>query len=806
MLQDLRHAFRQMGRQPVHHAAIVITLALGIGANAAIFGVIESVLLGSVAMGDPAEAVRIWMRNDARGAQRVASSLQDFEDVRDNVRTVNVAAYTAREGNLARDGGADRIAYALVTAGFFDVVATPPFRGRSFTSEDDATGAGDVVVVSHGFWQERLGGVPDAIGRSVFLDGAPVTIVGVAPAGFAYPDDEVVLWKPLAMHGDEAGSRGGRWLDVIARLRPGATIDQANAELGSFAAGLAEAHPETNRDWNAWAEPIHDVAVGNVRETLLIVWSVIGLVLLIACANVANLMLARAFARDREMAVRLALGARRSRLIRQMLVESMAAAGLGGAGALLIAQPLVRLMASLGQTTIPAGTEPGLDGRVMLYTAAITILTGLLVGLLPAIRGTERSPGHALRSARGAAGTRSKLRMGLVAVELALATVVLIGAGLYVRSLAAFGAVDAGIATENRLTLRVAPGWATRPERPQAEQLYGAIEEGIRAIPGVRSVGAINRLPLEGPWWGTTLSFRDRPPVPAPDRPRVLARVITTGYVEAAGLTLLRGRPLTSTDDANGQRVALISESTAHRHWPGGDPIGQIVTTEDPGNPASAWFTIVGIVSDVRYTGLAAEPDDVVYVTFAQGRFGHFGDWGMALIIETTGDPLARVDDVRDAIAAVDPGLPAFEMSTMRGRTDALLATYRYTVRLLTAFGCLALVLAALGTYAVIAFDVARQRGEIGVRIALGASRGNVARLVLARGMVPAGIGTIAGIVAAAALSPLVEEQIFGIAAIDAFTFVAIGLGLLATAALACWLPARRAMHMSPGEALSTEA
>jgi putative ABC transport system permease protein len=424
------------------------------------------------------------------------------------------------------------------------------------------------------------------------------------------------------------------------------------------------------------------------------------------------------------------------------------------------------------------------------------------MGVLPALRSGRT---ELLRSGRGTMGHAGRLRGTLVSAEVALSTTLLIGAGLLIRSLSAFGAVEVGVATENRLTLRIAPSWASVPERVAADALYRTIEERIEAVPGVTSVGAVNRMPLEGNWWSGGLAVRGRAPLPASQQPDVLNRIVTPGYFEAVGIRLLRGRLPDATDVATGQRVMVISETAARLIWNGDDPIGALVTNEDAGDAASAWYTVVGIVSDARYGGLDQPMSAVGYTTLAQGRWGHFGDWGMSLVVATSGEPTAVIPAVRAAVTSVDAGLPAYDVRTMRGRLDDALSSRRHTTRLLTVFAALALLLAAIGTYAVLAFTVSRQIPEIGLRIALGATAASVAALVLRRGVQPALLGIALGLVAAAASAPVIGGMLFGVQPLDATTFASIAALLSVVVIAACLLPAVRASRLSPARALSKE-
>jgi predicted permease len=804
--QDLRHALRRCAREPFFHLAVVLTLALGIGANTAIFSVVNAVLFDALPYPDADRLVRVWNRNDERALLRRDAALQDVRDWRERTGVFQaLAVFNPRSANLASADGADRIDYALVSPDFFRAFGVAPLRGRDFADQDNVPGHDHVAIVSHAFWRDRLGGDAAALGRTVQLDGVPTTVIGVMPAGFGFPQRSTALWKPFGMGPDDGGERGGRWVSVIGRLRSGVSPAHANRELETVARATAAEFPDTNRGWSTWIEPLQTTLTGNVRTPLLLIWATVGLVLLIACANVTNLLLARSIGRRRELAVRRALGAPRRRLIAQWLVESGVLAFLGGLLGVGLAWPALALVARLGETALAAGPPPRLDGRVLAFTFLISVVTGVLTGLIPSIVAAARASTSWLRAGRAEIGHSQRLRSALVGTEIALATTVLVGAGLLVRSLAALRDEPVGVSLENRITFRIAPPWTDGPQHAQADLIYRALEEKIRAVPGVIAVGSVNRMPLEGNWWSGDLTERGRPAATPADRLSVLNRVVTPGFFQAAGIRLLRGRLPDANDAANSARVIAVSETVARRLWNGRDPIGSNVTNEDPADTTSAWYTVVGIVSDVRYAALDSEPSAVTYTTLAQARWGHFGDWGMGVVVLTAGEPSALVPALRTAVIEVDPGLPIFQIGTFRDRIEGTLSARRQTTNMLLAFALLALALAALGTYAVLAFTVSRQVPELGLRMALGASAWSVTALVLQRGLRPAVAGVLAGLLAAGALAPLLGQLLFGVRPLDAVTLVVVSGTLLLVATAACLIPAWRAGRLQPRVALSTD-
>ncbi len=797
-----------MRRAPFFHVVVGLTLALGIGANTAIFGVVKAVLLEPLPYPDAESLVRIWNRHDGRGLLRVDASLQDLDDWRRGTRSFDAfAAWNSREGNLAGDAGpAERVAFAIVSPDFFRAFGVLPALGREFTIDENIPGNDDVAVVSHAFWRDRLGADPSVIGRTVLLDDRPLTIIGVMPQGFAFPFRETSLWKPFGMGRDDGGPRGGRWIDVVARLTRGVEPAVAVTELQTVARANAEAYPDSNEGWSTWLEPLRETIVGPTRSTLWLVWAAAALVLVIACANVANLLLARTLVRDQELAIRTALGADRGRLVRQLVMESLTLALLGGALGVMLARPGVALVARFGESALVGRAAPGVDGGVLVFTLCVSVATGLLMGTLPALRASGSRLSNALRAGgRGVVGRAGRSRRALVILEIALATTIVVGAGLLTRSLRAAARSDVGVAIENRLTLRIAPSWASLPEREQADAKFGRIQDRIRALPGVRAVGAVNRMPLEGPWWTGGITVRGRPIQLSSDRPRALHRVITPGFFEAAGVRLIRGRLPGERDTGGALPVLALSESAARTVFPGEDPIGRVITWEDPNEPTSVWHTVVGIVSDVRYDGLESAPSAAAYTTLAQSRWGHFGDWGMTLVIATASDPVASLAAIRASVEEVDPGLAVYEVLTMRSRVEHALAARRDTASLIAAFALLALALATLGTYAVLAFTISRQRPELGVRIALGATRRDVLAIVMRRGMTPAMLGVGMGLLGATAARPVLQHHVFGVTTLDPSTFAGTASLLLLVSAAACIVPAWRATRIDAVQAIAHE-
>jgi len=820
--QDLGYAVRAMRSNLGFTAVAVLSLALGIGANSAIFSLIHGVLLRPLPYPEPDRLVRIWPVRAQLGSSP-ATSLHDFEDWRAQSTVFeSMAVYAPRYGNLTRDALPRRISYSLASADFFTVVGLGPARGRTFTAGEDQPGNDSVAVVSHRFWQRELGGRGDVLGTTVTLDGRPLEVVGVMPPGFDFPPGRgTELWKPLGMRAEDSGDRGGRWIPALARLRSGVSRTAAQAEMTAIARRLAEAYPATNTGWGAALRPLHEEVVGDTRPALLILWAAVGLVLLIVCANLANLLLARGTARRQEIALRAVLGAGRWRLVRQLLSESLLLALAGGVAGLGLARLLLALLPALAGERVPLLDRVGLDPAVLVFTLALALVTGILFGLLPAIRCSRSDLATALKEgdARGLVPrAHGRVRAALVVAEVALSVVVLVAAGLLLRSLADLVRVDPGFGARGVLSLTVAPPWGfdytgVEPEefvrrmmadRARAAVFYRELLERVAALPGVASAGAVNRQPLEGPWWGNYFVVEGRPVPPPGEEMHALARVVMPGYSATLGIPLVKGRLLRSSDEAGAPRVVVINQAMARTFWPDADPLGQRIDLQDyPGPPA--WATVVGIVGDVRYAGLQMTPMPAFYRTFPQGRSGHFDDWGMRLLVRAEGDPLSLIAAVRREVAALDPGLPVYGVRRMDEVLAGAAGPERFRTVLLGGFAALALVLTAVGVYGVTAYTVALRTHEMGVRVALGAPRARLVGLVVGQGMALVGGGALVGLILALGLTRFLASLLYGVGATDPGTFVAVGLVLLAATLAACILPARRAARVDPILALRRE-
>jgi putative ABC transport system permease protein len=801
--QDLRFGARMLAKKPGFTLMAVLTLALGIGANTAIFSVINAVLLRPLPFPEPERLVRLYEKEtDAEVAsERLEVAPANFLDWQGQSRTLaGIAAWGEEEQALANQGQADPAVAAFVTANFFSVLGISPLHGRVFTSEEDQPGRDTVALLGHGLWQRRFGGDVQVVGQRVNLDGSQYMVVGIMPAGFQYPRG-AEIWTPLALNANQTQSREAHFLKVIARRHPQASLAQVRAEMATIADGLAQQHPATNKAWTVNVVSLFEDEVGQVRPTMLMLMGVVGLVLLIACANVSGLLLARSATRQTEITIRATLGANRSRLVRQLLTESALLAGFGGGLGLLLALWGVETLITLGPPEIPRLQSVGVDFRVLGFTLVMTVLTGPIFGLVPALQSSRFNLCESLKEGgRGAAGSRSQTRIfdALVVSEIALALVVLAGAGLLLNSFLRLQRVELGIQTSNVLTVVVnlpSARYSTDDWKAQRLNFYRQVIERLAALPGVMSVGAIDSLPLSGDQRGWT--FRKEGQTLAPsERPVAGFQVATTDYFRAMGMQLRRGRAFTEADRDGAQQVMIVNESFARRFYPNEDPLGQRIIIRNQPQACQ----IVGIVNDIRHFGPDKNPAPEIYVPYNQFAIG-----AVPLVIRTYSDPEALIGAVRKEIQAVDHEVAISKVRPMTQLMSSALAERRFVLLLLGIFASVAVLLAAVGIYGMMSSVVTARTREVGIRMAFGAQADDVLKLIIGRGLKLTFCGMAVGLVAAFALTRLMKTQLFGVSATDPATFAAIALLLIAVALLACYVPARRATKVDPMIALRCE-
>jgi putative ABC transport system permease protein len=798
-LSDIRFAGRGLIRNRVFALSAIATLALGIGANSAIFSVVNNVLLRPLPYPAPDRLVVVWGRYPEFG--RTSTSLPDYMDWRSGT-TGTFASMAARHSttfNFMTDGDPIQLKADRVTANFFATVGVQPMMGRAFRAEEELGGDDNVVILSHGFWQRQFGGRRDIVGSTILLNGVANEVVGVAPPAFRFWR-EVDLWAPARTDTPNANRRS-EYLTIFGRLRPAATLEQATAEMASVVKRLADEYPATNASLTSEVVTLHDQTVASVRSPLFVFATAVGLVLLIACANVANLLLARAASREREIAVRSALGASRGRLLRQLLTESTLVAAVGGIVGLLVASWAIGMLRASGTSLLPRLDEIRVDAVVVGFSLALSFVTGLLFGLAPALRLAAGSLHASIKEgARGAAGgAATRFRNALVLAEVALAVVLLVGAGLLIRSFDKLTRVDPGFNPQGILTYQVGLP-SSRYAPPTLPPTYAQLLEHSAAVPGVRAVALSADLPMLGAGYITfAVEGRVRPPQTEGAAPEdVQPFSVSPGYLEVMGLRLRRGRFIEARDVDGAGNVAVINTEFARRFIPEGqEALGKRVTFGNPADPAATWRTIVGVVDLVAQEGLDAKPYPQIYLPIAQAP-----QRGVYLSVRTEGEPLALVPGLREALRRVDAELPMNDVRTMQNRVDENIAAPRISVIVLTAFAGLALVLAAIGIYGVLAYAVAQRTREIGIRMALGANAGNVRRLIVRQGMTPAIVGLAVGLAGAYLSTGLMERLLYGVAPRDPATFVAVALFLGAVAFFASYIPARRATQVAPTEAL----
>jgi putative ABC transport system permease protein len=802
--QDLRYAARTLTRRPGFTIVAILTLALGIGANTAIFSVVNAILIQPLPYKDPNQLVIVWEDASVLGFTYNTPSAANFIDWQKQNQVFQGLAATARQSfNLTNVGDPEQLDGRRVSGNLFQLLGVEPQLGRALTAEDDQSGANPVAVLSNSFWQRRFASDPTIIGKSLTLNGQGYTVVGVMPARFQFPSREDQLWVPLAFTAEQAGDRGRHYLQVVARTKANVTLPQAQADMNTIAGRLEQQYPATNTHIGIILVPLHDVLVGDIKPALYVLLGAVAFVLLVACANVANLLLARAAARQKEIATRIALGANRRRLIRQFLTESVLLSTTGGVVGLLLAFGAIRFLRAFIPDNISQVSSIGIDVQVLAFTMLVSVTTGLVFGLAPALQASNFNLNETLKEGGrdSSAGNRgNRIRSLLVVAEVAVSLVLLIGAGLLINSFLRLSHVDPGFDTKNLLTMNIVLPESKYDDVKKRTLFYDDLIHRVEALPGVKSAAVINSIPfvLQGDSFG--ISIEGRPEFAPDKRPEVTTRKVSSHYFETMGIRLLKGRQFVEQDRADTPSVAVISETMARRLWPNEDPIGKRIK---PGSLQSKepWIEIVGIVNDVKQFQLNAEPKVQMYLPHSQF------EWFIPrhLVVKTDVNPLSIASTVRKTVWEIDRDQPVSNIHTMEDVLSESVTKQRFTMILLAVFAGLALVLAAVGIYGVMSYSISQRTHEIGIRMALGASTVDVLKLAMGQGLRLVLIGLGFGLVAALLLTRAMTSLLFGVRPTDPVTFVAVSAVLISVTLLASYVPARRATKVDPLIALRYE-
>ena len=804
--QDLRYGLRTLIKNPGFTIVAVIALALGIGANSAIFSVVNAVLLRPLPYKNPDQLVVIWENATHLGFPKDTPSPANFLDWRQQSTLFEgMAAFAERSFNLTGVGEPERLDGRRVSANLFEMLGVKPIVGRTFVPQEDQPGT-KVVLLNESLWKRRFGGDPAVVGRAVNLNGEPYTVVGVLPQTVRLPTsgnwrDQV--WVPLAFPSEEAASRGAHYLEVIARMKPGMTLPKAQAEMDTIAARLAQQYPDFNARRGAVVTPLHEEIVGKMKSPLLILLGAVAFVLLIACANVANLLLARAAVRQKEIALRLALGANRARLTKQLLVESVLLSLVGGLVGLGAAYFGLNVLTRFIPRDVAQADTITIDAKVLLFTLAVAVVTGLIFGLAPATQASHFNLNETLKEGGrdSGAGVRGKrLRNSLVIAEVATSFILLVGAGLLINSFVHLRTLDPGFRADHLLTLNVDLSEVKYPDTQRRTAFFEEVTRRVQTLPGVQSVAVAGNLPFTYNGDSTLIAVEGIPDPPIDQWPDVIYRTVGPGYLATMGIPLVRGRDFNDQDTLDTTPVVVISEKTAKHYWPNEDPIGKRLKTGATTSDVP-WRTVIGVVKDVRQNDFIAEPKMQMYFSYRQVK----DLVANALVVRTSVDPLSLATSVRNTIWAVDKDQPVANIDSMEHIVAGAVARQRFSMLLLAIFAGLALVLAAVGIYGVMSYSVAQQTREIGIRIALGAQRGDVLRMTVKEGLKLVGVGLLIGLISAFVLTRVMESLLFGISATDPVTFGIICVVLLIVATLASYIPALRAATVDPMVALRAQ-
>jgi putative ABC transport system permease protein len=800
MWQDLRYGVRMLLKRPGFTIAAILTLALGVGVNTAIFSVVNGVLLRSLPYTEPDRLVLINESFDQAGVRTpnviAPANYLDWRAASHSFSDMAYYTFTTTARNLTGSGEPQKLEAMYVSDNLFQLLGAAPLLGRSFHAGEAQLDSSSGAVLSYRLWQRQFSGDPGIVGKNLKLDGGDVAVIGVMPAAFEFPDPKVDLWLAHVLGPQVSGTRQAHFLHGVGRLKQGITVEQADGELVAIAGRLRAQYPESNRNVSALVTSLRESEVGDIRRPLLVLMAAAGFVLLISCANVANLLLAQAASRQKEMALRMALGARRWRIVRQLLTEMIALAGSGGVLGLLLALWGVKFLVSLMPDTIAQAKSATVDVHVLIFALAVSLLTGLLFGLVPALHSSRPDLNEALKEGAGSGvgPARQRLRGLLVVAETALAIILLTGAGLLLRSFVRMSSIDPGFRTDHLLTFEVPLPFAKYPDTAKRAAFFDDLTQRLKALPGIESASATTIAPLKR--WGGSMTWVTE----QKDAPKVvgaLPRVTNAGLFQTLGVPLLRGRVFNEGDRADTPGVVIISKSLAQAAWPGEDPIGKRMKMGIETNP---WLTVVGVVGDAR-TLLTLKSYQIVYLSYTQSQAFPPQD----VVVRTTGDPSTLAPAIRGAVRAIDPDQPVANLQTMNQVISTANARPRFNLLVMGVFAALAFVLAAIGIYGVMAYTVAQYTREIGIRMALGAQPGDVLKLIVGQGLVLALIGIAIGVAGAFGLTRLMKSLLFEVTATDPLTFVCVSMLLLVIAVLACYLPARRATKIDPVIALRYE-
>jgi putative ABC transport system permease protein len=795
LLQDLRYGFRALVAQPAFALTAVLALALGIGANTAVFSVVYGVLLKPLPFANPEQL--IYLHDTYPAVFQASVSWPKFVALRDGNRTLaSLASLAPGNVTITGKGEPQQVVAYRVSGDFFNVFGIGPQYGRAINRDDDVPNGGKVIALSHAFWQRRFGGDPRVIGQALTVDGQPFTVVAVMPPAFNYPAG-TEAWLPLAL---PAKFQGNNFLRVVGRMKPGGSLSQATDDLKAVTAAFNQANAQL-RDIKTY--PLHDFLTSRNRQMLLVLQGTVAFVLLIACANVANLLLARSVSRGRELSIRAAIGAGRARLVRQLLTESLLLAVIGSVAGILLASWLLRMFLALAPANFAGVQTIRIDTQVLLTTLLTAVVTGILFGLAPARHGFRVDPNDSLRdtNARGATSGGAKgASRALVVAEIALAMILVIGAGLMVKSLLKLQAQETGFRADGVMTFQLNLPQSAYPKNDTIVQTYQRILGDVRGIPGVQAAGAVNMLPLVNFGFNGPFGIAGRPPFAPQDRaPNLEFRYVTPGYFEAMGIPLVRGRSLADSDTASSPPVAIINQAMAGQFWPNADPIGERLVFGT--GPNAATTEIVGVVADIRDFSLNAAPVIETYLPLTQ-----VPSRGMGVVVRTElADPASVLPAIRQRIAAIDPNLPIVRPQTMTAVVDAAAGGTRLSSALTSMFALLAALLASVGIYSLIAYSVAERTRELGIRVALGADRRAVVRLIVGEGLILGGIGVAIGLAGSALLTGTLKTMLYEVSPIDPVVLGATCLAVLLVTTLASYVPARRALRVDPMIALRSD-